>query len=103
MIIQIITQPFYIRDKEKRIIKELGGLNLLTTTTLMTFLSLVDTKLCFYLFSKNPNWYILGPILLLVWYIICNSDKNFKGGGLHWGLLIGTILFIINSNYHFIF
>ena len=93
MIFQFVYQVMFIRNSEKRIIKENGGISLLSTAILMTYNGLYSVIFCFKLFSKIPNWFILTPILIFTWYIITHTDKNFKGGALHWGALVGSILF----------
>ncbi len=64
-----------------------------------TFLSFLSILFVFRLLGVTPNWWVLTPLSILLWFYFTRAfygDERFGSGAAHWGMLIGVIVFLTN-------
>lgn len=82
---------------------ELEGFTLLSVAFCTTFLSFTCVDLNFRLFGFQANWFIVTPLMIIVWFYITPNlyRPHFQSGAGHWGTLISVISFLILNNLYF--
>lgn len=76
---------------------DLEGSPLLYAACLSMYSSLGFVFIIFIWFNFEPNWYILTPLMVSVWFTFSPAlyRPHFYGGAAHWGMLIGVISFLL--------
>ena len=76
---------------------ELEGFLLLFVAELSTLTSLLCVLFIFTWFDQEPNWYILTPIMIAVWFYFTPAlyRPHFSSGAAHWGMLLGVIKWVL--------
>lgn len=75
---------------------DLEGLPLSYAAYLSTYSSLFVVLIIFGWFNCEPNWYILTPLMVAVWFFFAPSlyPRQFTSGAAHWGMSLGIISFL---------
>ena len=75
---------------------ELNGLLLTFTAYVSTYLSFFSVFFVFSWFNCEPNWFIITPIMIALWFYFSPAlyNRHFNSGAAHWGMLLSIIIFL---------
>jgi hypothetical protein len=74
-----------------------AGLRLLTIASFNTSMAFFVGYTTIVLFNFEPHSYFFIPLFILLWYSTSKYYDFFNEGALHWGLVIGIVLFYLKD------